>query len=124
MDSVGLLVQSPISDVLRLARRFEPVLRYTRGELFFPMPVERYVEASALFRRSVGKKVPELVAPATTLDLSTLLSYASERGGVDLELHFVGKPLKRSAYRRWRRWLRRTGAPAAGWRGRRGRRHP
>jgi hypothetical protein len=103
MDSVGLLVQSPISDVLRLARRFEPVLRYTRGELFFPMPVERYVEASALFRRSVGKKVPELVAPATTVDLSTLLSYASERGGVDLELHFVDKPLNRSAYRRWRR---------------------
>jgi len=79
------------------------VLRYTRGELFFPMPVERYVEASALFRRSVGQKVAELVAPATTLDLSTLLSYASERGGVDLELHFVDKPLNRSAYRRWRR---------------------
>jgi hypothetical protein len=103
MDSVGLLVQSPVSDVLTLARRFEPVLRYTQGELFFPMPVERYVEASALFRRSAGKKVPELVAPATTLDLSTLLGYATERGGVDLELHFVDKPLNRKAYRRWRR---------------------
>jgi hypothetical protein len=41
MDSVGLLLQSPVSDVLTLARRFEPVLRYTQGELFFPMPVER-----------------------------------------------------------------------------------
>jgi hypothetical protein len=70
MDSIGLLVQSPISDVLTLARRFEPVLRYTQGELFFPMPVERYVEASALFRRTPGKKAPELVAPAATLDLS------------------------------------------------------
>jgi len=103
MDSVDLLMQSPVSDVLTLARRFEPVLRYTRGELFFPMPVERYVEASALFRRAPGKKAPELVAPSSTLDLSTLISYSRERGGVDFELHFVDKPLSRSAYRRWRR---------------------
>ena len=108
MDSVGLLVQSPISDVLTLARRFEPVLRYTQGELFFPMPVERYVEASALFRRTPGKKAPELVAPAATLDLSTLITYAGERGGVDFELHFVDKPLNRKAYRRWRRRPDRT----------------
>jgi hypothetical protein len=103
MDSVGLLVQSPVSDVLTLARRFEPVLRYTKGELFLPMPVERYVEAAGLFRRVPGKKVPELVAPATTLDLTRLISHADERGGVDCELHFVDKPLNRSAYRRWRR---------------------
>jgi hypothetical protein len=108
MDSVDLLVQSPVSDVLTLARRFEPVLRYTQGELFFPMPVERYVEAAALFRRTPGKKAPELVAPASTLDLLTLITYASERGAVDLELHFVDKPLHRSAYRRWRRRPGRT----------------
>jgi hypothetical protein len=100
---VGLIVQSPISDVLTLARRFEPVLRYTQGELFLPMPVERYVEAAALFRRKPGKKAPELVAPAATLDLSTLITYAGERGSVDFELHFVDKPLNRNAYRRWRR---------------------
>jgi hypothetical protein len=103
MDSVDLLVQSPVSDVLTLARRFEPVLRYTKGELFFPMPVERYLEAAALFRRTPEKKPPELVAPSGTLNLSTLISYAGERGGVNLELHFVDKPLNRSAYRRWRR---------------------
>jgi hypothetical protein len=103
MDSVDLLVQSPVSDVLTLVRRFEPVLRYTQGELFFPMPVERYVDASALFRRAPGKKVSELVAPSSSVDLSTLITYAGERGGVDLELHFVDKPLNRSAYRRWRR---------------------
>jgi hypothetical protein len=103
MDSVDLLVQSPVSDVLTLVRRFEPVLRYTQGDLFFPMPVERYVDASALFRRAPGKKVSELVAPSSSVDLSTLITYAGERGGVDLELHFVDKPLNRSAYRRWRR---------------------
>ena len=103
MDSVGLLLQSPVFDVLTLARRFEPVLRYTQGELFFPMAVERYVEASALFRRVPNKKMPELVAPSAQLDLSTLITYAGERGASDLELHFVDKPLNRAAYRRWRR---------------------
>jgi hypothetical protein len=103
MDSVGLLLQSPVSDVLTLARRFEPVLRYTEGELFFPMAVERYVEASALFRRVPNKKQPELVSPSAQLDLSTLITYAGERGPSDLELHFVDKPLNRVAYRKWRR---------------------
>jgi hypothetical protein len=108
MGSVGVLLQSPVSDVLTLARRFEPVLRYTEGELFFPMPVERYVEASALFRRLPGKKLPELVAPSSQLDLSTLIRYAAEAGASDLELHFVDKPLNRKAYRRWRRRPDRT----------------
>jgi hypothetical protein len=36
MDSVDLLVQSPVSDVLTLVRRFEPVLRYTRASCSSP----------------------------------------------------------------------------------------
>jgi hypothetical protein len=103
MESVASLTQSPVSEVLTLARRFEPVLRYTEGELFLPMPVERYVEAAALFRRVPGQKAPELVAPATKINLSTLVSYTGHGGGTDLELHFVEKPLSRAAYRRWRR---------------------
>jgi hypothetical protein len=103
MESVAPLQHSTVSDVLTLARRFEPVLRYTNGELFLPMPVERYVEAAALFRRAPGQKVPEVVAPATKIHLSNLVSYAWEGGGTDLELHFVDKPLSRAAYRRWRR---------------------
>ena len=102
MESVASLTQSPVSEVLTLARRFEPVVRYTEGELFLPMPVERYVEAAALFRRRQGQKTPELVAPATKINLSTLVSYAGHGDGTDLELHFVDKPLSRAAYRRWR----------------------
>ena len=33
---------------LALLRRFEPIIRYTRGEEFFPMDVARYVEACNL----------------------------------------------------------------------------
>jgi hypothetical protein len=64
--------------------------------------VERYVEAAALFRRTPGQTAPELVAPATKINLSTLVSYAGHGDGTDLELHFVDKPLSRAAYRRWR----------------------
>lgn len=89
MESVASLTQSPISEVLTLARRFEPVLRYTEGELFLPMPVERYVEAAALFRRVPGQKAPELVMPATKINLSTLVSYARPR-----RRHGPGAPLR------------------------------
>jgi hypothetical protein len=102
MESVASLPQSAVSDVHTLAQRFEPVLRYTQGELFLPMPVERYVEAAALYRRMPRQKGPELLAPATKINLSTLVSYAGHGGGADLELHFVDKPLSRGAYRRWR----------------------
>ncbi|HEX3206575.1 MAG TPA: hypothetical protein VHQ68_10065, partial [Propionibacteriaceae bacterium] len=49
-----------------------------------------------------GQTAPELVAPATKINLSTLVSYAGHGDGTDLELHFVDKPLSRAAYRRWR----------------------
>jgi hypothetical protein len=103
MDSAAVIVQAPVSDVLTLARRFEPVLRFTQGELFFPMPVERYLEASALFQRIPDQKQPKLIIPSSQLDLSTLISYGAAHNTADLELHFVGKPLSRAAYRRWRR---------------------
>lgn len=34
---------------LELVRRFEPILRYTEGELYFPTDVDRYVQASSLW---------------------------------------------------------------------------
>ena len=36
---------------LRLLRHYEPVLRFTRGELFLPMPVEDYLEKCSLSYR-------------------------------------------------------------------------
>jgi hypothetical protein len=33
---------------LELLRRHEPILRFTQGELFLPMPVQGYVEACDL----------------------------------------------------------------------------
>ena len=69
MESVASLTHSPVSEVLTVARRFEPVLRYTEGGLFLPMPVERYVESAALYRRVSRQKAPDLVAPATKINI-------------------------------------------------------
>src|SRR5512140_2642213 len=37
---------------LALLRRFEPVIRYTKGEQFFPTDVERYVRACSLWEHN------------------------------------------------------------------------
>ena len=48
---------------LALLRRFEPVLRHTQGEHFFPMDAEAYIRASSLwlYRRHEGPR--QIVAP-------------------------------------------------------------
>jgi hypothetical protein len=103
MESVASLTQSPISEVLTLARRFESVLRYTEGELFLPMPVERYVEAAALFRRVPGQRHPSWWCQPPRSTYRPWSATPGHDGGTDLELHFVQKPLSRAAYRSWRR---------------------
>ncbi len=39
---------SPLTD-LELVRRYEPILRYTKGETFFPMDVDRYLRDCSLW---------------------------------------------------------------------------
>src|SRR5690606_41915205 len=45
---------------LELLRRFEPVLKYTAGELFFPTDVRRYVESCSLWIEEDGKEREEI----------------------------------------------------------------
>jgi hypothetical protein len=96
---------APLSadEVLALARRFEPVLRFTEGELFLPMKAEDYVRGAALYRRVSGAKEPKVVIPAGELDADRLAAYADAHPGDRLELHFVDEPLDRKAYKQWRR---------------------
>jgi hypothetical protein len=53
----GLGVEETAADVdgdaaenLRLLRRYEPVLRFTRGELFLPMSVSAYLDRCGLWQ--------------------------------------------------------------------------
>jgi hypothetical protein len=50
------------ADWLELLRRFEPVLRFTRGERFFPMDVARYVENSSLWIHRPNQPAERLYA--------------------------------------------------------------
>ena len=88
---------SAVSD-LRLLRRYEPVLRFTQGELFLPMPVEGYLDGCGLWRsaereRAWGRRgaAERLCAPG---ELTPALAQAGVRPGAgDLWLRFVDSPL-------------------------------
>lgn len=55
----------------QLLRRFEPVLRFTRGEQFFPMDAEQYVRACSLWAQRPGREAVQLV-PQGELTLDRL----------------------------------------------------
>jgi hypothetical protein len=91
---------------LRLLRRYEPVLRFTEGELFLPMPVEDYLEKSSLWRtssrrgRGRGRGGERLCAPG---ELTPTRLAQMSRPGRDLSLRFVERALGRKELRAWRR---------------------
>jgi hypothetical protein len=58
-------------DDLALLRRFEPVIRFTRGEKFFPMDVEPYVRESGLWMQRPGRE-PVCLLPVGQLTLEKL----------------------------------------------------
>lgn len=88
-------------DQLDLLRRFEPELRFTAGELFFPMSVEGYLRGASLVAGS-GSSAVEIAAPGTlTPDL--LAKLAREHTGQPQSLSGVEHSLDRAAYRSWRK---------------------
>ena len=91
------------SDPGDLVRRYEPVVRFTAGELFFPMPVESYVGRSALWERTPGVRRPVRVADHGELDLDGLARAGLSRADSAFELRYVPGPLTRSESKQWRR---------------------
>jgi hypothetical protein len=91
-------------DRLALVRRFEPVVRYTAGELFLPMPVESYVGQAALWETTPSNgDAARLVVDHGQLDVDTLCGYARENSDLRLELRYAPGALSRSDLRAWRR---------------------
>ena len=86
---------------LRLLRRYEPIVRYTRGELFLPCAIDGYLAGAALYRR-VGKSAEQLAAPGA-LDQDKLAAFGLAHYGESLYLQFVDQPLGPRAYRKWRK---------------------
>lgn len=90
-------------DQLALARRYEPVLRFTSGELFFPMSVEAYLERAALWGEDPAGELRQLVDHGQ-LSVDRLCAEArSAAPDLRLELRYVPGPLNRRQHRQWRR---------------------
>jgi hypothetical protein len=90
-------------DLVELLRRYEPVIRFSEGELFFPMAVDAYVEQAALWGRAAGKGDRKRLVDHGELDLDVLCTYARTNVGSTLELRYVPAALTPGELRQWRR---------------------
>ena len=90
------------ADDLCLLQAFEPVIRFTAGELFLPTAIEPYVARCAMWEVDQDGTARRLVAEGE-LTIERLVDEAAARQGADLSLRFVTEPLGRRAYRQWRK---------------------
>ena len=85
-------------DDLALLRRFEPVMRFTRGERFFPKDAAPYVQASSLWVQRPGEEPMCLVAEGE-LTLEKLAEPRSNDFGSVYYLKFIElQPMYRLQY--------------------------
>src|SRR5215216_2711110 len=97
------------TDDLALLRRYEPVVCFTEGEMFFPAAVGPYVERCSLLLRGAGRGRPsEVLLPAGELGLDALAAEGEADPSRALCLWFVPEPLRGVEYGRW---SRREGRP-------------
>ena len=86
---------------LALLRRFEPILRFTNGELFFPMATGPFVEACDLLEGPTLREA-KIVVPSGALDLDRLGAVDDPPPGHSQYLRFVPKPMNAVELNRWR----------------------
>lgn len=88
----------PAAD-LALLRRFEPIVRYTKGELFFPAPVEPYLaRTDLLVGRSERERTVRL--PVGSVSAAELARHTAPPGE-NLYLRLVQEPLDGIELARW-----------------------
>jgi hypothetical protein len=75
-------------DDLALLRRFEPIIRYTRGELFFPMNVETYLRGCSLWVQRPNEE-PVCLVPQGELTVERLTEPRQGGFGAIYYLKFI-----------------------------------
>ena len=85
---------------LELLRRYEPILRFTAGELFYPCAVDGYVRQCSLNVRDRNGR-SRVLAPRGTLDLDSLAVHGADTQERSLYLRFVEEPLSPREYQEW-----------------------
>ncbi|AEV83587.1 hypothetical protein ACWT_2854 [Actinoplanes sp. SE50] len=78
-----------IEDDLFLLRAYEPVVRFTEGEWFFPVSVDRYVSRAGLWRAEPGAS-PVQVARPGELTLDRLATAGGAEQGLRYSLSGIG----------------------------------
>ncbi len=73
---------------IELLKRFQPVIRYTKGEQFFPVAVERYVNECSLWSKRVDEPVT-LVTPQGELSVANLQTPQDDQTGTIYFLKFI-----------------------------------
>ena len=73
---------------LELLRRFEPVVRYTRGEQFFPMDIESYIRTCSLWAHYPGGHM-EMLVKEGELTLEKITESRQASFGTVLFMRFV-----------------------------------
>lgn len=73
---------------LELLRRFEPVMRYTKGETFLPIRVEPYVASCSLWTQTPDEE-PVQVVPEGELTLEKLADTRNDESGARYFLKFI-----------------------------------
>jgi hypothetical protein len=90
---------------LELLRTYEPVLRYTAGELFLPTSVDAYLARCSLWADVDGgrRRKAEQLVPVGELTRDRLAAAGVRYRGRALYLRFVQSQLTRSEVAAWRR---------------------
>ncbi|WP_229075003.1 hypothetical protein [Actinoplanes sp. DH11] len=76
-------------DDLRLLRAYEPVAKFTEGEYFYPVSVDRYVRQASFWRVEPGASPIRAAAPGE-LRIETLAAAGGPEQGVGFSLSGIG----------------------------------
>ncbi len=88
-------------DDLTLLRKYEPVVCFTQGEMYFPCAVDEYAKLCSLWLRD-DKGKETLLVPEGQLTLKTLARYNHVAAKNTLYMRFVNEPLAPVEFQRWR----------------------
>lgn len=87
---------------LELMRLYEPILRFTQGELFYPCAIDQYVAQCSLWER-LEDGTQHVLAEQGDLTPARLAQFAEIPPGGVLYLRYVHEPVTGIEYQRWRR---------------------
>ncbi|HWM01389.1 MAG TPA: hypothetical protein VNP92_03525, partial [Actinophytocola sp.] len=83
---------------LDLLRSYEPVLAFTRGEMFLPTGIDGYLQRCSLWRARGRRPHQQLAGPGEV----TAENLADLATGANTYLRFVQEPMDFAGYRAWR----------------------